>query len=61
MTAMSSDVLVDEIMPWLFGCNLGMFLFHLVTLDLWCFVDLALLFLACLGIEYYEVLQSLQT
>lgn len=61
MTAMSYDVLVDEVTPWLLGFNLGMFLFHLATLDLWCFVDLAITFLAFIGIEYCEVLQSLET
>lgn len=55
------DVLARELLPFLVGCNLVLFVLDLAMLDPWAAVDLLLVALALEGKFFYEVLQSLKT
>lgn len=55
------DILVCELLPFLVGCNLVLFVLDLAILDPWAAVDLLLVALALEGKSFYEVLQSLKT
>lgn len=55
------DVLACELLPFLVGCNLVLFVLDLAMLDPWAAVDLLLVALSLEGKSFYEVLQSLET